>query len=307
MSTLLIRRRRPLTAGRVVGTTLFHGGSIVLAVVFLFPLIWAGLNSVKTTDEANQQPPSWLPHSLSLQNYQTLSGFDQGIGTYLVNTIGLCLLTVVGSVVVCLLGGYGFARYTFRGKGLLFGATLGILMVPYATILLPLYIVIGRLGLQNTLIGLALVLVMFQLPFGIFLMRNSFESVPRELEEQALVDGCSDFGALRHVSARIVMPGVITVALFSFLTSWNEYLAPLIFLNDGSKYTLPVMLVNIRYASFNILDVGALQAGVVVAMLPCLVIYLALQRFYVAGLVTGALRGCTPPRAPPNTSRRDSS
>jgi multiple sugar transport system permease protein len=292
MSTALIqRRRRPLSASRIARTSLFHGGSIVLAVAFLFPIIWAGLNSVKTTDEANAQPPTWLPQSLSLQNYRTLSGFDQGIGTYLVNTILLCVLTVVISVVVCLLGGYGFARYTFRGKNLLFGATLAILMVPYATILLPLYIVIGKLGLQNTLIGLAFVLVMFQLPFGIFLMRNSFESVPRELEEQALVDGCSDFGALRHVSARIVMPGVITVALFSFLTSWNEYLAPLIFLNDGSSYTLPVMLVNIRYASFNILDVGALQAGVVVAMLPCLVIYLALQRFYVAGLVTGALRG----------------
>ena len=91
--------------------------------------------------------------------------------------------------------------------------------------------------------------------------------------------------------ARIVMPGVVTVGLFSFLTSWNEYLAPLIFLNDGTKYTLPVMLVNIRYASFNILDVGALQAGVVVAMIPCLIVYLALQRFYVSGLVTGALRG----------------
>ena len=292
MTTALIqRRRRPLSASRITRTSLFHGGSIVLAVAFLFPIIWAALNSVKTTDEANAQPPTWLPHSLSLQNYRTLSGFDQGIGTYLVNTTLLCVLTVLISVVVCLLGGYGFARYTFRGKSLLFGATLAILMVPYATILLPLYIVIGKLGLQNTLIGLAFVLVMFQLPFGIFLMRNSFESVPRELEEQALVDGCSDFGALRHVSARIVMPGIITVALFSFLTAWNEFLAPLIFLNDGSKYTLPVMLVNIRYASFNILDVGALQAGVVVAMLPCLVIYLALQRFYVAGLVTGALRG----------------
>jgi multiple sugar transport system permease protein len=290
-TTLPIRRRRPFSAARATRTTLFHGGSIVLAVAFLFPLIWAALNSVKTTDEANQQPPTWLPRTLSLQNYHTLSGFDQGIGTYLVNTVVLCLFTVVGSVTVCLLGGYGFARYQFRGKNLLFGSTLAILMVPYATILLPLYIVIGKLGLQNTQIGLALVLIMFQLPFGIFLMRNSFESVPRELEEQALVDGCSDFGALRHISARIVMPGVVTVALFSFLTSWNEYLAPLIFLNDGSKYTLPVMLVNIRYASFNILDVGALQAGVVVAMLPCLVIYLALQRFYVTGLVTGALRG----------------
>jgi multiple sugar transport system permease protein len=286
MMTTLNKKVRSATA-----TTLYHGGSILLAIIFLFPLLWAALNSIKTSDEANQQPPTWLPHSLSLQNYESLSGFDQGIGTYLLNTVVLCLFTVVGSVVVCVLGGYGFARYSFRGKNLLFGTTLAILMVPYATILLPLYIVVGKLGLQNTLIGLALVLVMFQLPFGIFLMRNSFESVPRELEEAALVDGCSDFGALWHVSARIVMPGVVTVALFSFLTSWNEYLAPLIFLNDGTKYTLPVMLVNIRYASFNILDVGALQAGVVVAMVPCLIVYLALQRFYVSGLITGALRG----------------
>lgn len=285
------RRHRPHATRRRAATGVFHGVALILSAAFLSPLIWAALNSLKTSDEANRQPPTWLPHSLSLQNYRSLAGFDQGIGVYLLNTITLCLFTVVGSVIICVLAGYGFARYTFRGKGLLFGSTLAILMVPYATILLPLYIVLGHLGLQNSLLGLALVLVMFQLPFGVFLMRNSFESIPRELEEAALVDGCSGFGALRHVSSRIVLPGIVTVALFAFLTSWNEYLAPLIFLNDGSKYTLPVMLVNIRYASFNILDVGALQAGVVVAMIPCLVIYVALQRFYVSGLVTGALRG----------------
>jgi multiple sugar transport system permease protein len=287
LTTATVARR----GGAAARTGLFHGAAILLSALFLAPLIWAALNSLKTSDEANQQPPTWFPHSLSLQNYKHLSSFDQGIGTYLLNTTLLCLFTVVGTVAVCVLGGYGFARYTFRGKSLLFGTTLAILMVPYATILLPLYIVVGKLGLQNTLIGLALVLVMFQLPFGIFLMRNSFEAVPRELEEAALVDGCSDFGALWHISARIVMPGVVTVGLFAFLTAWNEFLAPLIFLNDGTKYTLPVMLVNIRYASFNILDIGELQAGIVVAMVPCLALYLALQRFYVSGLVTGALRG----------------
>jgi multiple sugar transport system permease protein len=276
---------------KTVRGAFFHGVSMFLAAAFLFPLLWALLNSLKTKSEANQQPPSWFPHSLSLDNYRNLASFDQGVGTYLANSIVVSVLTVIGSVVVCVLGGYGFARFTFRGKSLLFGATLAILMVPYATILLPLYILLSRLGLQNTLIGLALVLVMFQLPFGIFLMRNSFEAIPRELEESALVDGCSSLGAWRHVSLRLVFPGVVTVALFSFLTSWNEYLAPLIFLNDGGKYTLPVMLVNIRYASYNIIDFGALQAGVVVAMVPCLVVYLLLQRFYVSGLVAGALRG----------------
>jgi multiple sugar transport system permease protein len=272
-------------------TLLFHGVSAALAIVFLFPLLWALLNSLKTTAEANQQPPTWFPRTLSLDNYRSLTTFDQGIGVYLVNSVLVSVLTVAGSVVVCVLGGYGFARFAFRGKNLLFVSTLAILMVPYATILLPLYILLSRVGLQNTLLGLALVLVMFQLPFGIFLMRNSFESIPRELEEAALVDGCSNFGAFRHVSLRMVLPGAVTVGLFSFLTSWNEYMAPLIFLNDGAKYTLPVMLVNIRYASYNIIDFGALQAGVVIAMVPCLVVYLLLQRFYVSGLVAGALRG----------------
>jgi len=276
---------------RAAGTVAFHSVGLGLTVLFMFPLVWAALSSVKPNEEANRQPPTWFPHSLSLDNYAALTSFDQGIGTYLFNSIVVSVLTVIGSVVVCVLGGYGFARFRFHGKTLLFGTTLAILMVPYATILLPLYIVLSKVGLVNTLPGLALVLVMFQLPFGIFLMRNSFEAVPRELEEAALVDGCTDFGAMWHVSARIVAPGVVTVALFAFLTSWNEFLAPLFILNDGRKFTLPLMLVNIRYASFNILDVGALQAGVVVAMVPCLVLYLVLQRFYVSGLVAGALRG----------------
>jgi multiple sugar transport system permease protein len=279
------------TTRPVLRGSMFHTVSMVLAIAFLFPLLWALLNSLKGRDEANQQPPTWFPHSWSLDNYRGLASFGEGLGTYLFNSIALSVLTVVGTVLVCVLGGYGFARFTFHGKTMLFGLTLTILMVPYATILLPLYIVLGKVGMQNSLIGLALVLVMFQLPFGIFMMRNSFESVPRELEEAALVDGCSSVGAMRHVSLRIVLPGVVTVALFAFLTSWNEFLAPLIFLNDGGKYTLPIMLVNIRSGAYGTIDYGALQAGVVVAMLPCLALYLVLQRFYVTGLVAGALRG----------------
>ena len=282
------RARGRLALLRAVG---FHVLSLALAVAFLFPLVWAGLNSIKSPAEANQSPPTWLPHSWSLGNYTALQDYGEGLGTYLFNSVALSLLVVGGTVVVTVLAGYGFARFTFRGKQLLFGTTLVILMVPYATILLPLYIVLGHLGLQNSLIGLALVLVMFQLPFGVFMMRNSFAAVPRELEEAALVDGCSNVGALRHVSLRLVSPAIVTVGLFSFLASWNEFLAPLIFLNDASKYTLPVMLVNVRSGAYGTVDYGALQAGVVVAMVPCLVLYLLLQRFYVSGLTNGALRG----------------
>lgn len=279
------------TPRRAAASASFHLVSGALAIVFLFPLVWAVINSVKTPAEANQAPPTLIPKSFSLGNFQTLMNYGVGLPTYFWNSVVVSGLTVVGTVVVCVLGGYGFARFDFFGKKHLFIAVVAILMVPYATILLPLYILLGKLGLQNSLIGLSLVLVMFQLPFGTLMMRNSFESVPRELEEAALVDGCSNVGALRHISLRMVAPGVVTVALFAFLASWNEFLAPLIFLNDASKFTLPIMLVNVRSGSYGAVDFGALQAGVVVAMIPALALYLVLQRYYVNGLLNGALRG----------------
>ena len=287
------RRRRSgrATAASATGTALFHLLSATAALLFLAPLVHAALNSLKSPEEAGARPPTWFPRSLSLANYGALSSFGEGVGTYLLNSVVLSALSVLFTVVACVLAGYGFARFTFRGRGLLFGTTLLILMVPYASLLLPLYIVLGWLGLQNTVVGVALVLTMFQLPFGVFLMRNSFEAIPREIEEAALVDGATSLRALRHVSLPLVAPGVATVALFSFIASWNEFLAPLIFLTGGDRYTLPIMLTFIRSGSYGAVDYGALQAGVVIAVLPTLLVYLLLQRYYVAGLTGGALRG----------------
>ena len=287
------RRRKTGTtrAQSALKGTAFHTVSGALSVLFLLPILWAVLNSIKSPAEANLAPPTWFPQSFSLDNYRRLAETGEGLGVYLGNSILLSALTVIGTVLVSVLAGYGFARFSFRGKNLIFGSTLLILMVPYATILLPLYFVMSKIGLTNSLPGLALVLVMFQLPFAVFLMRNSFESIPREIEEAALVDGCSNVGALRHVSIRLVTPGIATVALFAFIASWNEFLAPLIFLNDGSTYTLPIMLVNIRSNTYGTVDYGALQAGVVIAIVPVLLLYLVLQRYYVSGLVNGAVRG----------------
>lgn len=275
----------------IAGSASYHLFSGLMSIIFLFPILWAVLNSVKSSDEANAAPPTWLPQSFSLDNYARLATTGEGIGVYLINSLLLSAYTVIGTVFVSVLAGYGFARFKFRGQGLLFGSTLLILMVPYATILLPLYLVMGYLGLQNSVFGLSLVLVMFQLPFSVFLMRNSFESIPRELEEAALVDGTNNFGALRHIALPLVTPGIATVALFAFIASWNEFLAPLIFLNDGASYTLPMMLVDIRSSAYGTVDFGALQAGIVVAIVPVLLVYLLLQRYYVSGLVAGGIRG----------------
>jgi multiple sugar transport system permease protein len=275
----------------VVSGTGFHLFSGILATIFLMPILWVALNSFKSNAEANQSPPTWFPQEWSLENYSKLADYGSGISVYFINSLVLSVLVVAGTVVVTVLAGYGFARFQFRGKNLLFGSTLLILMVPYATIIIPLFIVMSWLHLTNTLIGLALVQIMFHLPFSVFLMRNSFESVPKELEEAARMDGASTLVALRYISLPLVTPGIVTVALFAFIASWNEFLAPLIFLNGDSSYTLPIMLVNLSRGQYGEVDYGPLQAGVVITIVPVLLLYLFLQRYYVAGLVNGALRG----------------
>ncbi|MEV4077086.1 carbohydrate ABC transporter permease [Nonomuraea fuscirosea] len=245
-----------------------------LAVLFLFPLVWSGYASL--------EEPS---------NYLEMAGFGEGLDTYATNSVLVSVMTVGGTLVVSALGGYGFARFDFPGKNLLFLATLAILMVPYATILIPLYVLLGYLGLQNSLVGLSLVFVMFQLPFALFMMRNAFEALPRELEEAALVDGCGTFRAFSRVLLAAVRPALITVGLFAFLASWNDFFAPLILLNDGSSFTLPVAVVSMTQHTFGAVDYGMLQAGVMVMALPCLILFIVLQRHYVRGFMSGALRG----------------
>ena len=256
-----------------------------LALIFLFPLIWTAVASVSPQGGTNQTD-GW-----GLGNYQTLAGYQAGIGLYLANSAFVSVLTVLLTLGVSLLGGYAFARFRFPGKDLLFLATLAILMVPYATLLIPLYVLLNGLGLQNSLVGLALVLAMFQLPFATLMMRVSFEAVPRGLREAALIDGCGSLRALRYVLLPAVKPGLITVGLFAFLTAWNDFIAPLILINDSDRFTLPLAISNLRSQVQGVVDYGATEAGVVVLALPCVVLFLLLQRHYVRGFMSGALKG----------------
>jgi len=256
-----------------------------IALIFLFPLLWTAVSSVSPQPGTNQVD-GW-----GLGNYRTLVDYQAGIWRYLANSTFMSLLTVVLTLLTSLLGGYAFARFRFPGKNVLFLLTLAILMVPYATLLIPLYVLLNKVGLQNSLVGVALVLTMFQLPFSTFLMRISFEAVPRELDEAAMVDGCSSFSALWRVLVPAVKPGLITVGLFAFLTAWNDFMAPLILINDTERITLPLAVTNLRGQVQGVVDYGATEAGVVVLALPCIVLFLLLQRHYVRGFMSGALKG----------------
>ncbi|MGC9500245.1 carbohydrate ABC transporter permease [Streptomyces sp. WG7] len=270
---------------RTLGRTPYYVFTGGLAVVFLFPLLWSAWASV------SPQPGTGQASGYGLGNYHTLLDYDAGLVRYFLNSTVVSALTVAVTLLVSLLGGYAFARFTFPGKNLLFLLTLAILMVPYATLLIPLYVLLGQLGLQNSLVGLSLVLAMYQLPFATFMMRISFESVPKELEESAMVDGCGTAKALLRVLLPAVKPGLITVGLFAFLAAWNDFIAPLILISDSESAPLPLAVANLRQQSMGAVDYGATEAGVVVLALPCLALFLLLQRHYIRGFMAGALKG----------------
>lgn len=277
-------------AGMSRGHALLFFGGLALAIVFLSPMLWAAIVSFMPAAQAAKGPPPFLPETIDTGNYAALASYGEGIGNYVWNSVVVSAITIVGSLVVGTLGGYGFSRFSFPLKGPLFLVILMTLMIPFQSILIPLFMVLKALGLLNTLLGLGLVYVTFQMPFSVFVMRNSFDRVPRELEEAAVVDGASQVRMLGSVMLPLVMPGVVTIGLFGFLTAWNEFFAAIIFLTKESSFTLPVLLNATRQGLWGTIEWGALQAGVVITMVPCLVFYVLLQRYYVSGLQSGAVK-----------------
>jgi multiple sugar transport system permease protein len=270
---------------------LVFGLGLVVALLFVAPLIWTVVTSVKPPSEASQAPPSGLPSRIDWGNYETLTTYGEGIVTYLLNSVVVASITIVGTLLIGTLAGYGFSRFNFPLKNTAFIVILATLMIPFQSIVIPLFVVLKQLGLVNSLLGVGLVYITFQLPFSTFVMRNAFDRVPREIDETAIVDGASQLRLLRSVMLPLVLPGLVTIGLFAFLAAWNEFFAALILLTDQKSFTLPILLLSARQGVWNNIDWGALQAGVTITMIPCLVFYVLLQRYYVSGLSAGAVKG----------------
>lgn len=287
-----VRRTRTLTDVRTSMPALaWWVVCLCLAVVFLYP-IWVMLGmALKGPVEGSQIPPTAYPHHPTLGNFTHLASV-QGLNVFdnLVNSVLVTLSATVLTVIVATLAGYALSRARFPGSNIVFFAILATFMIPFQAIITPLFMVLKTLHLNNSLVGLTIVYVTFNLPFGLFIMRNSFAAVPGTLEEAALVDGCGILSALRHIMLPIVAPGLITTALLTFFASWNEFFAALILLTDQSKFTLPVTLTLVTSGQFGTVNWGALEAGVALTILPCIVIYVLLQRYYVSGMLNGALK-----------------
>jgi len=283
------------TEGRPVGSRggvhyLVGAVCVFIIALRLSPLVMSFFASIKTADEAQSVPPSYFPHTLSDENYVKVADYGLGLWTYLSNSLGVAALAIVMCLILSVTAGYGLARFKIPGKEIIFLILLAPLMIPYQALLIPLYLTFAKLGLANSLLGLAIVHTVLQVPFSVYLMRNSFEGVPRELEEAAVIDGSTPLQSFRLVFLPLVVPGLVTVALFAFITSWNEFLAALIFMNRETAFTIPIMLVAVRTGHLGAVDWGALQAGVMVSIIPCIIIYVLLQRYYVSGLLSGAVK-----------------
>jgi multiple sugar transport system permease protein len=271
------------------GTATFVVVGILLSLLFAGPLVIALVRSLQDEAQIVQAPGAASLDGLGLQNYVAIFvklPFLEFLGNSLIVSLG----GAVGNAVIATLAGYGLARFTFKGSGIVFGVILVALMVPFQVLLTPIYLEFNALNLIDNRLGLIIFYVTFNLPFGVFVMRNTFAAIPRELEEAAYVDGDSVMGTLFHILRPMALPGVATVMIFTFLACWTEFLGAFTFLTSESNETLPVGLISLSQGTYGQVNFGYMIAGSVVSMIPCVALYLALQRYYVQGLAAGSLK-----------------
>jgi multiple sugar transport system permease protein len=279
--------------GRDLGRTgfaLYLAGGTLAALIFLLPLAWAVLRSFMPSALVTQAPSAGDFSHLTTANYSGLIQTND-ILRYAANSLAVAVGTGLLTAVIATMAGYGFARFRFRGSGLVFALVLVTMMIPFQALLTPLFLEMHSLGLTNSLVGLALFYTTFNLPFGVFVMRNTFLQIPWELSEAAAVDGASAARTLVSVLRPLVVPGIATTVLYAFLFSWTEFVGALTFITSNNLFTLPLALLNMEYGSVGQVNFGYLEAGAVIAMVPCVLLYVGLQRFYIRGLVSGVVKG----------------
>jgi multiple sugar transport system permease protein len=269
-----------------IGDVVLNLTAVLVAVLTLFPLIWMVSVSLMSAGEAAQFPPPIWPSAPTFEHYRTL--FEvQGVGQYLANSAILATLATGLALLFTAPAGYAFAKLRFKGRDRLLQLLMAALVIPGQIGTLPLFLLLQRMGLVNTFAG-ALVPWLASI-FGLYLVREYARAIPDEMLEAARVDGASEWQIFRHIVLPGLQPILVTLALFVFLGSWNDFLWPLIILTDQNNYTLPVALAALSRESVQ--DTELMMAGSVVTVLPPLVLFLVLQRYYVRGLLAGGVKG----------------
>jgi multiple sugar transport system permease protein len=271
-----------------------HAAALLVSLVILAPFAWLIIASLSSQADLLKIPLSWIPSHLSFSRYSQI--FTSSSGTIfanfrasLLNSLIVASATVAISITVGVFGAYAFARLRFRGQRLSLLLFLSTYMVPPIALVIPLYLIMVRLHLLNTRIGLIIVYCTFATPFVLWIMGNYFQTIPRELEDAARIDGCTRIGALFRVVLPLARPGLLSTMLFAFLIAWDEFLYALIFTSTTAAKTIPVAIAEFtgRYTT----DFGLQAAGGILAAIPPVVIAVVFQRYIVGGLASGAVKG----------------
>lgn len=263
---------------------------LVLGLVTLMaPFYWVVISSLKTAPELNATHATWWPHHATWQNYRDLAGLLDLRSGY-ANSAVVAVLTTASNLLFCSMLGYALAKLPFPGRNAVFGLVLGTLLVPGTVLIVPLYILAHQLGVVNTLLGVALPTLVT--PFGVFLMRQFFLKIPDSLLEAGRIDGAGEWRMFFRISLPLVGPGVATLGIITFLGSWNGFLWPLIVLNQQDKYTLPVAVSTFandpnQAQGSN----GVLMAGSVAVVIPVVLVFIALQRYFTRGVAMSGIKG----------------
>lgn len=255
-------------------------------VLLVGPFLWMFLGSFRPDRELKAVPPSWLPQHPTLDNYRQL--FTQlDFLHFFLNSAVVAVTVTVGNLAFCSMLGYAFAKLNFPGKRVMFGLVLATLMVPGVVTLVPLFVLVSNLGMSNSFAGLIFPFVAG--PFGVFLMRQFMLGLPNELIDAARVDGAGEFRIFASIIMPLCKPALATLGILTFLTSWNNFLWPLVVAQSEDKYTLPVALA-IYAIGENKSDYGLLMAGSVAIIVPVLIVFVALQRHFVRGIALTGIK-----------------
>jgi multiple sugar transport system permease protein len=265
---------------QVPASVWIHAALILGLILVVGPFLWMLLGSFKTTAEIRQVPPTWFPVNPTMQNYTDLVS-KEAFPRYFFNSTVVASAITLGNLLFCSMLGYALAKLTFPGKRVLFVLVLGMLMVPGIVTLTPLFVLITNLHISNT--HAALILPFLAGPFGVFLMRQFISDLPDELIDAARVDGASEYYIFSRIILPLSGPALATLAILTFLGSWNNFLWPLVVAQTQDMYTLPVAIALFATGQ-NQTNFGLLMAGSVIVIVPVLLVFLALQRYFTQGI-----------------------
>ncbi|QDL06691.1 carbohydrate ABC transporter permease [Brasilonema octagenarum UFV-E1] len=276
-----------MTNLKIQNRLLIYVPLVVIAVLTLFPLFWLISTALKSsTENIFQSPPQLLPSQPTIDNFVNVWQTNP-FGQYLFNSTLVAVLTVCLNLIFCALAAYPLARLSFPGRDWIFLAIVCTIMIPFQIVMIPLYILTVQLGLRNTYLGI--IFPDLASAFGIFLLRQAFMSVPKEMEEAARMDGCSELGIWWHVMIPAIRPALVTLSIFVFIASWSDFLWPLIVIQDENLYTLPLGVAKLA-GTFS-LNWRLVAAGSVISIAPVLLLFLFLQRYIVPTETASGVKG----------------